>query len=68
MLRILTLVFATAAIGLLLHAAVPRYDWREVDNPAVLLRIDRWTGATELGTVRSDWGRWASLREQRRHP
>lgn len=54
-------------LGLLAHAAVPRYEWRAVPHvPDAFLRIDRWTGAAEIGAVRPDWGRWVSVSELRR--
>jgi hypothetical protein len=41
--------------AILVHALVPRYEWRQVGNSVVLLRLDRWTGTAE-------YGRWESRR------
>lgn len=52
---------ALIACALLLHAAVPRYEWRErhVGNAATfLIRIDRWTGSADYGRWQD--GRWMS--------
>lgn len=37
---------AVIVLALLVHALVPRYDWRGSD-PRILTRIDRWTGHAE---------------------
>lgn len=45
---------AIIAIAILLHAAYPRYEWRQ--QGAVLMRIDRWTGSANLGRwQRGEW-------------
>lgn len=41
---------AAVAIALLLHAALPRYDYRQVSGLA-FVRIDRWTGGMVVGTL-----------------
>ena len=41
--------------GLLLHAAVPRYQWQH-EGSVVWLRVDRWTGNAELVIVRPGLG------------
>lgn len=48
-------VFALAA-ALVVHAAIPRYEWRTTENPTILIRIDRWTGRAQLGQF--EGGRW----------
>ena len=45
-------------VGLLLHAALPRYDWRQVSAQG-FVRIDHWTGTAEVGTFNAA-GTWAS--------
>jgi hypothetical protein len=49
----------------LLYRAFPRYEWHTVSAPQ-LLRIDRWTGKTQLGVVSPQWGRWVSYEELNR--
>ena len=40
---------AVIVLAILVHALVPRYEWRTLDYaPRHLLRIDRWTGDLEL--------------------
>ena len=48
--------------AVLLHAAIPRYTWREFGPraPYLLVRLDRWTGHADLGSY-DDNGRWARL-------
>ena len=55
-------------LALLVHAGLPRYEWRTPrENIAVAIRIDRWTGAAELGSfsnVSSGFNRrWVPLSE-----
>ena len=47
---------AVIALAILLHAAVPRYEWHPV-NPAyhVFARMDRWTGRAFLGRFDGTW-------------
>ena len=45
------------ALALLAHAALPRYEWR--GTVPYLVRIDRWTGRAERGSMSS--GQWTSL-------
>ena len=40
---------------ILLHAFVPRYEWRNI-GAAPVVRIDRWTGQAIRGTFEA--GRW----------
>jgi hypothetical protein len=57
----------TAAI--LAHAIWPRYEWRDpgyAPADALYLRIDRWTGTSEMGKFQTsgpNLGQWRSLRE-----
>ena len=44
--------------ALLVHALVPRYEWRQAKE-AVFVRIDRWTGAAALGWW-NDQRQWTS--------
>jgi hypothetical protein len=45
------------ALALLAHALVPRYEWQAVaGEPRQLIRVDRWTGTAEHGTVYSRQG------------
>ena len=40
---------ALVAVVLVLHALVPRYDYRATDQPGeVWMKIDRWTGDASL--------------------
>lgn len=58
---------AVVVAAVLLHAAVPRYEWRasgEYDRG--LIRVDRWTGQATLGFVDVRWGRWVSVDEYER--
>ena len=55
-------------LALLVHAWVPRYEWRTPEYAAVAIRIDRWTGAAELGSFRDGLStdlrsRWEPLPE-----
>lgn len=44
--------------ALVLHAAIPRYDWRPLTG-FVWVRADRWTGHAEIGRFAADaHGRW----------
>jgi len=38
------------ALGLLVHASVPRYEWQASGT----VRIDRWTGGAEIGVFRDN--------------
>ena len=55
--------------GLLVHGLMPRYEWRAgaAENPQMLIRIDRWTGAAELGRIQAPTepqpGVWTSFRK-----
>ena len=51
------------AIALVLHALVPRYEWRTVpDHPSQLIRIDRWSGRAEVGLANfTTGGRWVPI-------
>lgn len=40
---------AALVIAVLLHAAVPRYEWRPLAGTIGFVRIDRWTGRAQLG-------------------
>lgn len=52
---------ALIAGALVLHAAVPRYEWRSVPEEKYrLIRIDRWTGDAQIGLVTPGMGRWVS--------
>lgn len=52
---------AALVLAILVHALVPRYEWRSVpDRPFQLIRIDRWLGRAEAGSVTND-GRWRAL-------
>lgn len=37
-------------VALLVHAALPRYEWRTMDG-WVVVRVDRWTGHASAGRV-----------------
>ncbi len=58
-------------LALLVHATVPRYEWRVAGTPALLaIRIDRWTGSAEMGgftdrpvALRSRWEPLPEARE-----
>lgn len=55
------------AVVVILHALFPRYEWRSVAQvPDALIRVDRWTGAAQVGAFRADWGRWVSVAEAQR--
>ena len=43
------------AFAIVLHAAVPRYEWRTIRG-VPMLRVDRWTGTAVLGTFAG--GHW----------
>lgn len=47
------------ASAILLHALIPRYDWRHVDG-AAWSRVDRWTGDLRFGTIQQtdEGARW----------
>lgn len=58
------------ASALLLHAALPRYEWRSPGgNAADYLRLDRWTGHALWGTFVSTpgplFGQWLPVSEVR---
>jgi hypothetical protein len=37
-------------LAVLLHAMVPRYEWRAVaDQPTRMIRVDRWSGRAAVG-------------------
>lgn len=49
--------------AILLHAAVPRYEWRTVaEHPYEIIRVDRWTGRAELGIANRSTGSWTPVR------
>lgn len=49
---------AIVTLAILVHAAIPRYAWRNVpEKPLMLVRVDRWTGRAEWGTLTSS-GAW----------
>lgn len=50
------------SIGLLAHAAFPRYDWRDPGGPDrfAYIRVDRWTGRAEWGLFRNT-GEWQKV-------
>ena len=39
---------ALIVAAIVLHALVPRYEWRDAGG-APIVRIDRWTGAAQMG-------------------
>jgi hypothetical protein len=47
--------------AILLHAAVPRYEWRETARLPHVIRVDRWTGRALLGRFEGAW--WKTLDE-----
>lgn len=49
---------ALIVLAILVHAAVPRYEWRNLGERPVF-RIDRWTGTMEVGTFTNF--RWAAM-------
>jgi hypothetical protein len=54
---------ALVVLAILVHAAVPRYEWLQPpgdQNAIYLLRVDRWTGRVQLGSLKSR-GIWAPL-------
>jgi len=55
-------------LAVLLHALLPRYEWRDPggDDVSIYVRIDRWTGRAEMGAFfnkdrQHTSGRWMSL-------
>jgi hypothetical protein len=48
-------------VAILLHAAIPRYAWRDTSGPyrqaGLVMRIDRWTGHADVGRY-DEHGRW----------
>ena len=52
------LSLAALVLAVLLHAALPRYEWLRV-NDTMVVRLDRWTGHASVGTLtrRGDTGR-----------
>lgn len=42
---------AAIVLAILIHALIPRYEWRQQDQ--VLIKIDRWTGDATRMFVRS---------------
>lgn len=59
------LIGAAMVVAILLHALVPRYDWRDPggDDAVTYIRIDRWTGQAEIGRFTRDG--WRPAREIR---
>lgn len=57
-------MFALVSV-LLLHLALPRYDWLPEPGSVAVVRIDRWTGRAELGTFVDARG-WISAADRRR--
>jgi hypothetical protein len=49
-------------VALLLHAAVLRYEWRQLGTGGTWSRADRWSGALELWAVRPGQGLFACSR------
>lgn len=49
-------------IAVLLHASVPRYEWRQFSDRA-LVRIDRWFGTAQVGSLVG--GTWKSAEDRR---
>jgi hypothetical protein len=58
-------------VALLLHAAVPRYEWRQLGTGGTWSRADRWSGALELWALRPGQGlirvlsSWSAPRQER---
>jgi hypothetical protein len=53
---------ALVVAALLVHAALPRYEWRETMGGRRAVRIDRWTGNAEWGGFADEVsGRWMSV-------
>ena len=43
---------SAVVLAVLLHASVPRYEWRTVAvDPFPLIRTDRWLGTAEVGSI-----------------
>jgi hypothetical protein len=51
------------AVAVLLHALLPRYEWRAGPSDRHLIRIDRWTGAASLGVISSSQSQWKSYED-----
>lgn len=52
---------ALIVVAILVHAAMPRYEWQTFGSAAAMrIRIDRWTGTMQLGAF-TDY-RWVALR------
>lgn len=60
---------AALVVAVLVHALVPRYDWRPIGSEgASYVRIDRWTGDATIGMFYNKdqnhlSGHWKSLVE-----
>jgi hypothetical protein len=53
---------ALLVAALLVHAALPRYEWRDTLGGRQAVRIDRWTGGAVWGTFPDEVpGRWMSV-------
>jgi hypothetical protein len=58
-------------VALLLHAAVPRYEWLQLGAAGTWSRADRWSGALELWVLRPQQGlirvtsSWSAPRRER---
>jgi len=48
--------------AIVIHAAVPRYSWRQERGASV--RLDRWSGQSVIGDF-GEGGRWVALGELR---
>lgn len=61
-------------LAVLLHALLPRYEWRDPggEDHSTYIRIDRWSGRAEIGLFfeasRGHYGRWLSMSEIRALP
>lgn len=70
--RVIRVIGLLIAIAVLVHALLPRYEWRDPggDNPRVYVRVDRWTGRAQLGEFihleGAPAGAWQSYDDLRR--
>jgi len=50
---------AVPTLVILLHAAIPRYEYRSAGgSPFLWMRIDRWTGQAQMGQALPDGSAW----------
>ena len=54
---------AVVVVAILVHALIPRYEWRDWRG-APLVRVDRWTGTAVMGAYRGPDRNWVGLLTQ----